>query len=174
MPHVWIRHGSVGNFNADIVREGARINFWPHAVSAHCLVCLVALKRNTVAAHKSSILLFSAMDPKIYITRLKIILECVSWLLRWLQLEIADASRSAKRKAGRGMPSMIFIYSVGRTTLRGFVHTSAAFLSAVIYCPWETVVPNGDPCLSSCRALFRRGCFVDRPSGHRHIQMPVP
>ncbi|CAA6653604.1 unnamed protein product [Spirodela intermedia] len=41
----------------------------------------------------------------------------VSQRMAWKLLK--DASRSAKRKAGRGMPATVFIYSVGRTTLRG-------------------------------------------------------
>jgi hypothetical protein len=37
----------------------------------------------------------------------------------FLPESFADASRSARRKAARGMPTILYVYSVGKTTIRG-------------------------------------------------------
>lgn len=61
----------------------------------------------------------------------------------------ADAPKSAVRKAGRGMPTLVYIYSVSRTTFRGdffgvvflvplcFMCTWASFLLSLYSTVWE-------------------------------------
>ncbi|WOK92287.1 hypothetical protein Cni_G00978 [Canna indica] len=55
----------------------------------------------------------------------------VSRRMAWKILK--DLPKSAKRKAARGMPTLLFVYSVGRTTFRGhFLGVAASWIVQVI------------------------------------------
>jgi hypothetical protein len=43
-------------------------------------------------------------------------------ILTLLLESFSDASQSARRKAARGMPTILYVYSVGKTTIRGICH----------------------------------------------------
>ncbi|XP_072990807.1 uncharacterized protein [Typha latifolia] len=73
----------------------------------------------------------------------RVAVQHVSRRMAWKLLK--DASRSAKRKAGRGMPTAFFFYGVSRTTFRGHVlGVAASWLVQVIIEIYRCFIHNSN------------------------------